>query len=95
MLLQAILAEGNLIKIYKKDRKVVTGKSGFAKGNSENPMADDQRPALKLLALPENPNLTASMTALVLLFTSGRTGGGGVSCERKARRDHGLTSWDF
>ena len=37
--LQSTLVEGNMIKIYLKDGKVITGKSGFAKGSPENPMS--------------------------------------------------------
>jgi 2-methylcitrate dehydratase PrpD len=40
--LQARLVEGNLIRIYRKDGTVVTGKSGFAKGSPENPMTYDE-----------------------------------------------------
>jgi len=40
--LQARLVEGNLIKIYRRDGTVVTGKSGFAKGSPENPMTYEE-----------------------------------------------------
>jgi 2-methylcitrate dehydratase PrpD len=40
--LQAKLVEGNLIKIYRRDGTVVTGKSGFAKGSPENPMTYEE-----------------------------------------------------
>jgi hypothetical protein len=40
--LQARLVEGNLIRIYRKDGTVLTGKSGFAKGSPENPMTYDE-----------------------------------------------------
>ena len=40
--LQSTLVEGNMIKIYLKDGKIVTGKSGFAKGSPENPMSYEE-----------------------------------------------------
>jgi 2-methylcitrate dehydratase PrpD len=40
--LQATLVEGNSIKIYLKDGKVVAGKSGFAKGSPQNPMSYEE-----------------------------------------------------
>ena len=36
------LVEGNIIKIQMKDGRVITGKSGFAKGSPENPMTYDE-----------------------------------------------------
>jgi len=40
--LQSTLVEGNAIKIYMKDGKVITGKSSFAKGSPENPMSYEE-----------------------------------------------------
>ena len=40
--LQATLVEGNIIKIYMKDGRVITGKSSFAKGSPENPMTYEE-----------------------------------------------------
>ena len=40
--LQATLVEGNSIKIYLKDGKVIAGKSSFAKGSPENPMTYEE-----------------------------------------------------
>ena len=40
--LQSTLVEGNLIKIYMKDGKVITGTSTFAKGSPQNPMTYDE-----------------------------------------------------
>ena len=39
---KSTLVEGNSIKIYLKDGKVITGKSSFAKGSPENPMTYEQ-----------------------------------------------------
>jgi 2-methylcitrate dehydratase PrpD len=40
--LQSTLVEGNIIKLYLKDGKVITGKSTFAKGSPENPMSYEE-----------------------------------------------------
>ena len=40
--LQAMLVKGNIIKIYMKGGKVITGTSAFAKGSPENPMTYDE-----------------------------------------------------
>jgi 2-methylcitrate dehydratase PrpD len=40
--LQSTLVEGNSIKIYLKNGKVITGKSTFAKGSPQNPMTYEE-----------------------------------------------------
>jgi 2-methylcitrate dehydratase PrpD len=40
--LQSTLVEGNIIKIYMKDGRVLSGHTGFAKGSPENPMSYDE-----------------------------------------------------
>lgn len=39
---QATLTAGNIIKIHMKDGRLVTGRSGHAKGSPENPMSYDE-----------------------------------------------------
>jgi 2-methylcitrate dehydratase PrpD len=40
--LQSTLVEGNIIRVYMKDGRVITGKSTFAKGSPENPMSYEE-----------------------------------------------------
>jgi 2-methylcitrate dehydratase PrpD len=39
---QAVLVESSIIKIHMKDGRVLSGRSGFAKGSPENPMTYDE-----------------------------------------------------